>query len=165
MPFELNVGQPVQFPLSYSSTRLADRVGECYDMDEQNFTQLPPIRTVLEMQGKRRQDRLPVVLEAELSQIGTLQLWCVEKDGQQKWKLEFDVRASTETDRSAIESTAAHSGIVDQATQSIAREVIEKCFGSAAQLKPSQLMQSLSDGWKRIDNRGHQVCCARCGKT
>ena len=50
MPFELTVGQPVQFPISYSSTRLADRVSECYDMDEQNFSHLPPIRTVLESQ-------------------------------------------------------------------------------------------------------------------
>ena len=145
MPFELIVGQPVQFPISYSSTRLSDRVSECYDLDEQNFSDLPPIRTVLEFPGKRRQERLPVVLEAELSQIGTLQLWCVATDSQQRWKLEFDIRATTETDRTARESAAAQSGIVDDSVQAVARGAIEECFGAKGSLKPSQLMQTLAE--------------------
>ena len=145
MPFELSVGQPVQFPIVYSSTRLADRVGECYEVDEQNFAHLPPIRTVLELPGKRRQEQLPVVLETELSQIGTLQLWCVATSSQQRWKLEFDVRASTETDRAASESSAAQVGIVDQSVMQNARAAIEACFGPNGTLKPSQLMQTLSD--------------------
>ncbi len=145
MPFELSVGQPVQFPISYSSTRLADRVGECYDLDAQNFSELPPIRTVLELPGKRRQERLPVVLEAELSQIGTLQLWCVATESKQRWKLEFDIRATTETDRLASESSAAQSGIVDESVQATARGAIEECFGENGILKPSQLMQTLAD--------------------
>ena len=145
MPFELTVGQPVQFPISYSSTRLADRVSECYDMDEQNFSHLPPIRTVLEFPGKRRQERLPVVLEAELSQIGTLQLWCVATESQHRWQLEFDIRASTETDRTASESAAAQGGIVDDSVQAIARGAIEECFGAGGTLKPSQLMQALTE--------------------
>ena len=145
MPFDLTVGQPVQFPISYSSTRLADRVSECYDMDEQNFSHLPPIRTVLEFPGKRRQERLPVVLEAELSQIGTLQLWCVATESQHRWQLEFDIRASTETDRTASESAAAQGGIVDDSVHAIARGAIEECFGASGTLKPSQLMPSLTE--------------------
>ena len=145
MPFELTVGQPVQFPITYSSTRLADRVGECYDIDSQNFSKLPPIRTVLELPGKRRQERLPVVLEAELSQIGTLQLWCVATESTQRWKLEFDIRASTETDRTASESAGSQCGIVDQSVQQLARSTIEQCFGPNGTLKPSQLMQALAE--------------------
>jgi DNA-K related protein/Hsp70 protein len=145
IPFELTVGQPVQFPISYSSTRLADRASECYDLDEQNFSALPPIRTVLEFPGKRRQERLPVVLEAELSQIGTLQLWCAATESQQRWKLEFDIRATTETDRTANESSAAQSGIVDESVQAAARSVLEDCFGATGTLKPSQVMQSLAE--------------------
>jgi len=144
MPFELIVGQPVQFPISYSSTRLADRVSECYDLDEQNFSDLPPIRTVLEFPGKRRQERLPVVLEAELSQIGTLQLWCVATDSQQRWKLEFDIRATTETDRKASESAAAQCGIVDDSVQATARGAIEECFGAKSrQAWPPSLLRSM----------------------
>ncbi len=145
MPFELTVGQPVQFPISYSSTRLADRASECYDLDQQNFSDLPPIRTVLEFPGKRRQERLPVVLETELSQIGTLQLWCVATESPQRWKLEFDIRATTETDRTASESSAAQSGIVDESVQAAARSAIEECFGANGTLKPSQLMQTLAE--------------------
>jgi hypothetical protein len=145
IPFELVVGQPVQFPISFSSTRLADRAGECFEIDEQHFSHLPPIRTVLEMPGKRRRERLPVVLESELSQIGTLQLWCVAAETGQRWQLEFDVRATTETDRQAIESVAAHGGIVDASVQLSARNVLEQCFTPEGELKPSKLMQALAD--------------------
>ncbi len=145
MPFELAVGQPVQFPIAFSSTRLADRVGECFDIDKQQFSELPPIRTVLEMPGKRRRDRLPVILEAELSQIGTLQLWFVASDSDQRWQLEFDVRATTETDRQATEAIAAQGGIVDTSVNLAARSVIEQCFAPEGLLKPSKLMQALAD--------------------
>jgi DNA-K related protein/Hsp70 protein len=145
MPFELAIGQPVQFPIVFSSTRLSDRVGECYDVEPQHFTHLPPIRTVLEMPGKKRQDRLPVILETELSQIGTLQLWCAATDNSVRWKLEFDVRPTLETDRQAQEALAAQGGIVDASVQSAARAVIESCFADEGDLKPAKLMQALAD--------------------
>ncbi len=145
MPFELAVGVPVQFPIVYSSTRLADRVGTVYDVDEQNFTHLPPIRTVLEIPGRKRQDRLPVVLESELTQIGTMQLWCATTDHASRWKLEFDVRSTTETDREAQEALAAQGGIVETSTQALARSVIEECFAELGMLKPSKLMQTLAE--------------------
>ena len=85
------------------------------------------------------------MLEAELSQIGTLQLWCVATDSQHRWKLEFDIRASTETDCRASESAAAHSGIVDDSVQTVARGAIEECFGANGSLKPSQLMSTLTE--------------------
>lgn len=142
---ELAIGQPVQFPIFYSATRLADEAGKCYEVDPQHFMQLPPIRTVLELPGKRRQERLPVFIEAELTQIGTLQIWCVSTDGQHRWALEFDVRATTETDRRSLDSAATQQGIVDASTAGIARDVLEQVFAPEADLKPTQVMQALSD--------------------
>jgi len=35
---------------------------------------------------------LPVRLESRVTEIGTLELWCVARDGKQRWKLEFNIR-------------------------------------------------------------------------
>jgi hypothetical protein len=35
---------------------------------------------------------VPVRLESVLSEIGTLQVWCNEVDGDRRWKLEYEVR-------------------------------------------------------------------------
>jgi len=37
---------------------------------------------------------VPVRLHVHLTEIGTLELWCVARDGSQRWKLEFGVRAA-----------------------------------------------------------------------
>ena len=37
--------------------------------------------------------QLPVRLEAALTEIGTLELWCVATDRDARWKLEFQLRA------------------------------------------------------------------------
>ncbi|MEM1096015.1 MAG: Hsp70 family protein, partial [Bacteroidota bacterium] len=35
---------------------------------------------------------LPVWLESKVTEIGTLELWCVARDTEQRWKLEFELR-------------------------------------------------------------------------
>ena len=41
-----------------------------------------------------RAARVPVRLQAHVTEVGTLELWCVSRDGGERWKLEFNVRAS-----------------------------------------------------------------------
>jgi hypothetical protein len=31
-----------------------------------------------------------------MTEIGTLELWCLSRDGKQRWKLEFNVREQPE---------------------------------------------------------------------
>ncbi|MEZ6136810.1 MAG: Hsp70 family protein [Pirellulaceae bacterium] len=144
MPLELAVGKPVQFPIAYSTTRLADRVGQRVAMDPEHFVDLPPIRTVLSLSGTKRQENLPVVIDIELSQIGTLQMWCQSTTTAHRWKLEFDVRGGTQTDVEVRESTANRAGILDEQMKQTARQVLERVFGPAPDLPPSKLMQELS---------------------
>ncbi len=70
-PFSLTLGEPVQFPLWYSSIRLADQVGEIVDIDDQQMKPLPTIQTVLELKRSRKSDQVPVFIDAELTEIGT----------------------------------------------------------------------------------------------
>jgi hypothetical protein len=39
---------------------------------------------------------IPVQLESHVTEVGTLELWCVEREGERRWKLEFDIREKEE---------------------------------------------------------------------
>lgn len=131
-PLELAVGEPVQFPIVYSSTRLADQPGQLVEVTPEQFTHLLPIRTVLQLPQRKRSERLQVVLETELSEFGTLQLWCATPDGSHRWQLEFDVRSTTETDRDAVMTAGTQLGVVEHSLREAAREVLEAAFGPTA---------------------------------
>jgi len=143
-PLELQVGAPVQFPLWVSSTRLADRVGELVTMVEGEVSALPPICTAL-MRGKRRrqEETLRVVVEAELSEIGTVGLYCVEPESGQRWRLEFDIRSTLETDRTAHLASGEAAGIVGSETIEACQTAIADVFGPAGEQKPSGLIKRL----------------------
>lgn len=148
--WELSLGQPVQFPLAYSTTRLSDRIGQSVELDPEHFAELPPIRTVIEWGSKRRRETLPVFVEVELTQIGTLQLYLHACESDNRWKLEFDVRGSTQTDQTLSEATANQAGVLDQQTEQRARNVVAQTFSEKPATagrapKPSQLMSRLSE--------------------
>lgn len=134
-PLELAVGEPVQFPIVYSSTRLADRPGQLVEVTEEEFTHLLPIRTVLQLPQRKRSERLQVVLETELSEFGTLQIWCATLDRAQRWQLEFDIRSTTETDRDAVMSAGTNLGVMEHSLRDAARATLEVAFGAAADRK------------------------------
>ncbi len=144
-PLELAIGEPVQFPIVFSSTRLADRPGELIEITSEQFTHLLPIRTVLQMPGRKRSELLQVVLETELSEFGTLQLWCATPNGSHRWQLEFDVRSTTETDRDAVASSGAQMGVVEHSLRESARTAIANAFASDQASKDlmKQLVQVL----------------------
>ncbi len=145
LPMDLAIGTPVQFPIVYSSTRLAQQVGDHVELDDEHFAALPPIRTVLELSGRRRRETLPVFIEVELSQIGTLQMYCHSSTTDHRWKLEFDVRGSTQTDYQGSELSANHSGILDDRIERLARSALADVFSARGTLKPSKLMHTLAD--------------------
>jgi molecular chaperone DnaK (HSP70) len=96
--FQLRIRQPVEFPLYTSSLRTADTPGTLVPIDPQLLQPLPPIRTVLTSGRRKSQAKvIPVTLHAQLSDIGTLELWCREATGDRQWRLHFDVRAAAST--------------------------------------------------------------------
>ena len=40
---------------------------------------------------------LPVRLETRVTEVGTLEVLCVSRDGAQRWKLEFNIREQDES--------------------------------------------------------------------
>ncbi len=92
--FGLYVGEAANFKFYASSVRQSDVPGTTIeDWDEDELEELPPIETTLNVQdGMTAGQRVAVGLRAEVTEIGTLLLACVERGGDRSWNLEFNVR-------------------------------------------------------------------------
>ncbi len=143
--FELLISEPIEFPLFVSSTRLNDRPGEIVEFDRDQMTPLPPIRTVLKSRNSTEGPaRETVTLHAGLTEIGTLELWCAAVAGRRTWKLQFDVRSTTQTNLDAHQGTAEQAGFVEQTTWDKCQELINETFGARGKLPPERLAKQLS---------------------
>jgi len=90
--FGLLVGEPVEFRFLGSSTRRDDTVGELIDeWQEGEISELPSLTTELPSEGHEGAV-VPVTLRSHVTEVGTLELWCVSKEDDSRWKLEFDIR-------------------------------------------------------------------------
>jgi hypothetical protein len=91
--FNLTLGRPVQFPLFTSTSDRVAASGEIVTVED-DLHPLPPIHTVLKSSDNKT-GTVPVHLRAILTEIGTLQLWCVSDTGDEQWRLEFELRGGT----------------------------------------------------------------------
>lgn len=92
MEVGLVVGEPVQFRFFGSSARRKDVVGTVLETWEGELLEMAPLEMTLPATGAVQGTTVPVKLHSRITPIGTLELWCVSRDGSQKWKLEFNVR-------------------------------------------------------------------------
>ncbi len=87
----LVVGEEVEFRFLGSTVRRDDTPGTLVEDWETQIDELAPVKVTLD--GKANIGRLvPVNLHSKVTEVGQLELWCLSKDGKQKWKLEFNVR-------------------------------------------------------------------------
>jgi molecular chaperone DnaK (HSP70) len=89
--FSMLLGRPVSFPLFSSKVRPGDEAGALVRVDENDFESLPPLVTLLEMEGHGGGE-IPVHLKARLTEIGTLEVWCLHHDLGKRWRLSFQLR-------------------------------------------------------------------------
>jgi molecular chaperone DnaK (HSP70) len=87
--FILVVGQPVVFDFLGSTTRQEDTVGTVVEDWHEQIEALTTLETTLA--GEHGQV-IPVTLELEVTEVGTLQLYCASTADDKRWKLEFNVR-------------------------------------------------------------------------
>lgn len=155
--FHLMVGQPVQFPLFQSSTNLIHNVGDIVPVDNEAMTAMPPIRTVLEMGNRNQQQVVPVVLESELSEIGTLSMNLVVAQPEApdsapmslvshaSWNLEFDVRIASSNNATSF---AQEMGVIETSQSNSIRDALqamESVFGDTPTVSPKQGIAFLSE--------------------
>lgn len=89
----LVVGETSTFRFFAAATRKEDTAGALVDADEEGVVELDPVEKLVAAEGDRKPgDMVPVRLEAHVTEVGTLELWCVARDGHGRWKLEYSVR-------------------------------------------------------------------------
>jgi len=119
--FRLALGAPVSFPLYASNDDKAVSAGTLCEPWE-GLQALPPLQTVLGAGAEA--GTADVHLRAALTELGTLELSCVEEAGPGLWRLEFDLR------RGLAGASGQEQGTVgDFAPPKEALEVLEGFFG------------------------------------
>jgi molecular chaperone DnaK (HSP70) len=89
----LVVGETSAFRFFAAATRADDTACTLIDADEDGLVELDPVEKLVDAEGDRKPGQLvPVRLEAHVTEVGTLELWCVARDGRGRWKLEYSVR-------------------------------------------------------------------------
>jgi len=147
--FELMLGRPVQFPLFSTTSDRIDRPGDILEIGDE-FRALPPIHTLFKG-ARSKKTTVPVHLRATLTELGTLELWCVSNDGEDRWRLEFELRGATA--HAAATVTESMPARFDEV-----RAVVERVFGNqplpAGSKEVKQLSRTLEktigprDGWR-----------------
>ncbi len=88
--FKVLTNRPVRFPI-YTTSLREDPLGEVVELDE-TFAALPPLTTVLKFGRKSGFREIPVTLEAYLSEIGVLEIFCRSLETPHRWRLQFALR-------------------------------------------------------------------------
>jgi molecular chaperone DnaK (HSP70) len=111
--FSLRLGRPVHFNLVTSAVDLHHRAGDLMALQD-GLQRLPPITAVLEPKAGAASE-VQVLLDARITEVGTLEMHCAAVDGaqapHQRWKLEFQLRgdaAAQEADRPVVAHPRLH---------------------------------------------------------
>jgi hypothetical protein len=94
--FGLVVGESAEFRFLSSNVRRQDGIGSLIEDWGEDLLELSPLVVTLDLDG-REDTVLPVSLETRVTEVGTLEVWCVSRDGTRRWKLEFNIREKDES--------------------------------------------------------------------
>jgi hypothetical protein len=92
--FGLVVGEPAEFRFLSSSVRKQDHVGSLLEDWGSDIEELSPLEVTLKL-DRQQGTVVPVRLETRVTELGTLEVWCVSRDGTERWKLELNIREKT----------------------------------------------------------------------
>ncbi|MFN9461059.1 MAG: Hsp70 family protein, partial [Acidobacteriota bacterium] len=134
---QLVANRPVSFRLYSSLHRTEDQIGDVVDLSaEPELHAHAPLQALIRF-GKPTGERLvPVRLGAQLTAVGTLEIWCDSKISDNRWRLQFELRKSA-----LPTATRAATVIADEAVAQ-GEELIRQTF-AAATLPPEELPAKL----------------------
>jgi len=89
--FGLVVGEPAEFRFLSSSVRKQDHAGSLLEDWGADIEELSPLEVTLKLDGQQG-TVVPVRIETRVTELGTLEVWCVSRDGTERWKLELNIR-------------------------------------------------------------------------
>jgi hypothetical protein len=151
---QLLANTPVAFRLYSSLSRTEDIAGDVVTLPQAVDMLDPasdprlhaPLRAVIRF-GKGGERLVPVSLGARLNEVGTLEAWAQSRISEHRWRLQFQLRKST--DSAIAPSAAASAGVRSSAVisgeaQTHAEKLIEDVFSRPGSgLPPEQLPAGL----------------------
>ncbi len=123
--FEVLANQPVSFDIYSSSYRASDRTGDLIEVDN-SLSPLPPIQTIVQFGKKGVKTSIPVTIEADYTEIGSLALWCRSLASNHRWRLQFQLRGALSG------FSVAESEVFDEDSVRAACSAIAKAFQSGS---------------------------------
>ncbi len=137
--FEVLANQPVTFDIYSSSYRSGDRCGDLVTIDD-SMTVLSPLQTVVQFGKKGVRKQVPVQIEADFTEIGTLAIWCRSLISNHRWQLQFQLR-----DDSTF-SGVSDFEVFDEAIVAEALKVIDSAFSNKTDTAPlGSLTKEIAD--------------------
>ena len=154
--FRLVTNRPVSFRLYSSSSRddhpgalvpIGDGRAETID-DGSDLLELPPIVTVLRARGR---SEVTVRLEVHITALGALEIFCVDREAGETWKLAFDMRSGGAAPVS--EAAAAAHPKVDEARAKVTA-AFATSDGLATLMRDLEaLLEARRDEWSVLTTR------------
>ncbi len=93
--FAIRIGKTAEFKFFKSNCRREDNFGEIFEDMDETFEDTSSLKLELEAyEGMKPGDIVDVKLQVAITEIGTLEVYCIELNGDHRWKLEFNVRES-----------------------------------------------------------------------
>ncbi len=145
---QLIANTPVAFRLYSSLSRTEDAAGDLVSFDPTADMLDPasdprlhaPLRAVIRF-GKGGERHVPVTIGARLSEVGTLETWAESKISEHRWRLQFQLRKSTDAPELSAAATGVRSGaVISGEALARAESLIEEVFNkSGSSLPPEQL--------------------------
>jgi hypothetical protein len=91
--FGLVTGKKAEFKFFKSNCRREDTIGTLIEEMDDDFDETSSLELELPVyDGIKAGDVVDVTLQVNITEIGTLEVYCISKDKEHKWKLEFNVR-------------------------------------------------------------------------
>ena len=91
--FGLIVGEPTVFHFLASTTRRQDHIGQEVEDWSGEIQQVATLETLLPAtETEAGGAMIPVLLQSRVTEVGTLELFCVARDDNRQWRLEFNIR-------------------------------------------------------------------------
>ena len=160
---QLLANTPVAFRLYSSLSRTDDVAGDVVSLtptadmfDPASDPRLhAPLRAVIRF-GKGGERLVPVTIGARLNEVGTLEAWAESKISEHRWRLQFQLRKTSDAPASPGVSAVRSSAVISPEAQSHAEDLVQQVFGQpeggklltglAPEQLPSRLEQALGLG-------------------
>jgi molecular chaperone DnaK (HSP70) len=148
--FDLLTDQAVSFPLASSSIRPNDRPGDLVAADPDSIRDLPPLQTHIRVGRKAKAERVEVRLLARITEVGTVEIWCLSRSDDRRWRLQIQLRgtSSPRPPMIPIVDAGVASVVIEQSELDAGIHAIKTAFtgvGIPEEESPARLVKRLED--------------------